>query len=59
MLESIHDCQIVLVRGMGSGAFNRLMAGGIRPILTDISGVEEAVNAYLTGSLTDHPERLH
>lgn len=59
MLEGIHDCQVVLARGMGTGAFNRLVSSGIRPIITDISSVEAAVNAYLTGSLIEHPERLH
>jgi hypothetical protein len=31
----------------------------IRPILTDIADIEEAVKAYINGSITDHTERLH
>jgi len=59
MIEPIKDCQTVLVRGMGTGAYNRLTSSGIRPIITDEANMENAVNAYLAGALTDHPERLH
>jgi predicted Fe-Mo cluster-binding NifX family protein len=59
MIEPIRDCQVVLARGMGSGAFNRLASIGIRPWITEVVNIEEAVNAYLEGSLTDHPERVH
>ena len=59
MIESISDCQVVLVRGMGMGAYNSLTSSGIHPIVTDVPNIENAVNAYLAGTLTDHPERLH
>lgn len=59
MIEPISDCQIVIVRGMGMGAHRSLMANGIRPIVTNVENIEEALIAYLSGSLTDHPEKLH
>jgi predicted Fe-Mo cluster-binding NifX family protein len=59
MIESISDCQVVLARGMGMGAFNKLVSTGIRPIITEIRSIESAINAYLAGTLADHPERLH
>ena len=59
MMEPIRDCQVVLVRGMGMGAFNKLTASGIRPVITDVSDMEAAVASYLAGTLIDHPERLH
>ncbi|HSL42629.1 MAG TPA: NifB/NifX family molybdenum-iron cluster-binding protein [Anaerolineales bacterium] len=59
MMEPISDCQVVLVRGMGMGAFNKLSSSGIRPIITEISNIESAVASYLAGTLMDHPERLH
>jgi predicted Fe-Mo cluster-binding NifX family protein len=59
MIEPISDCQIVIARGMGAGAHRSLLAGKIRPIVTDVENIEEALNAYLSGSLTDHPEKLH
>jgi len=59
MMDPISDCQVLLARGMGTGAYNALTARGIRPILTDISTIEEAVQAYIGGQLADHPEWLH
>lgn len=59
MLEPIRDCQVLLARGMGGGAHNNLLEAGIQPILTDISDIEQAVQAYLTGKIKDHLERLH
>jgi predicted Fe-Mo cluster-binding NifX family protein len=59
MLEPILTCQVLIARGMGGGAHNNLVEAGIQPILTDISDIEQAVQAYLDGKLKDHPERLH
>ncbi len=59
MLDPISDCQVLLARGMGMGAYNSLTARGIQTIMTDIPEIETAVKAYLDGQLTDHPERLH
>lgn len=59
MIEPISDCEIVIARGMGAGAHRSLMADGIRPLITDVENIEDALRAYLSGSLTDHPERLH
>jgi predicted Fe-Mo cluster-binding NifX family protein len=59
MVGVIRDCQVMIGRGMGRGAYDFLSRNGIRPILTDIQGIDEAVQAYLMGNLVDHPERLH
>lgn len=59
MAEPLADCQVLLARGMGNGAYNALRARGITPILTDIADIQSAVQAYLDGTLVDHPERLH
>lgn len=59
MLSAITDCEALLVRGMGFGAHEALTQAGIRPIITDIKTIEQAVQAYLEGSITDHPEKLH
>jgi hypothetical protein len=32
---------------------------GIQPIVTDISIIDEAVQAYINGTLVDHTEKLH
>lgn len=59
MFENILDCQILLARGMGQGAYRGLQEAGIRPILTDIADIDIAVQAVMDGSIEDHPERLH
>lgn len=59
MFTAIKDCEVVLARGMGRGAYNGLQRMGIRPILTDICDIDTALQAVLDGSIEDHPERLH
>jgi predicted Fe-Mo cluster-binding NifX family protein len=59
MIEAIADCDVLLARGMGTGAYESLRQAGIRPIITDIARIDDAVQAYLEGKLEDHPEWLH
>ncbi len=59
MIEPIIDCQVLITRGMGNGAYSALKIRSIEPLITDIKEIEEAVKAYLSGTLIDHPERLH
>jgi predicted Fe-Mo cluster-binding NifX family protein len=59
MIEAITDCEVILVRGMGRGAYLAMEEAGIKPIVTDIEAIEEAVRAYLAGEIVDHTERLH
>ena len=59
MSAAIADCQALLARGMGAGAYESLQQAGIRPVITDIPTIDEAVQAYLAGRIVDHPERLH
>ena len=59
MFETIKDCQFLLARGMGQGAYNGLQQTGIQPIITDIPEIEKAVEAVIDGSIEDHKERLH
>lgn len=59
MIAPISDCEALLTRGMGMGVHNSLKAHGIKPIITDIREIEAAVAAYLAGTITDHPEKLH
>jgi len=68
MASAIADCQVLLARGtlaphasagVGAGAYDSLRAAGIRPIVTDIAKIDDAVKAYLMGTLVDHTERLH
>jgi predicted Fe-Mo cluster-binding NifX family protein len=59
MAEVIRDCEALLCRGMGYGAYASMQQLGIRPMVTDVADIEEAVQAYIEGRLQDHPEKLH
>ena len=59
MAQAIADCEVLLCRGMGAGAYESMKQAGIRPIVTDISGIDEAVQAYLEGKIVDRTDRLH
>jgi predicted Fe-Mo cluster-binding NifX family protein len=59
MAAPILDCEVVIARGMGGGAYAKLREAGIRPVLTDARDINEAARQYARGELVDHPERLH
>ncbi len=59
MIESIQDCEAIIVRGMGRGAYLAMEQANIRPFVTEIADAEEAVKAYIDGTLEDHIGKLH
>jgi predicted Fe-Mo cluster-binding NifX family protein len=59
MAETIKDCQVVLARGMGNGAYQGMLQNNIKPIVTDIQTIDEAVQAVINGTIVDHTEKLH
>jgi predicted Fe-Mo cluster-binding NifX family protein len=59
MFAPVQDCEAVITRGMGRGAYVGLQGIGVKPVVSDIPRVEDAVQAYINGTLTDHPEKLH
>lgn len=59
MAETIKDCEALLCRGMGTGAYQSMQQCGIRPVVTDIAEIEAAVQAYIRGEIVDHVDRLH
>jgi predicted Fe-Mo cluster-binding NifX family protein len=59
MAAAIADCEVLLARGMGAGAYESMKQANIRPVITDVATIDEAVQAYLSGSLRDHVEKLH
>jgi predicted Fe-Mo cluster-binding NifX family protein len=58
-MQSILDCSVLITRGLGMGAYNALKIRSIEPIITDIKQIEDAVRAYLIGTIINHPERIH
>jgi predicted Fe-Mo cluster-binding NifX family protein len=59
MFQAIKDCDAVICRGMGAGAYESMKECGIRPIVTDVEAIDDAALAYASGSLVDHIEKLH
>jgi predicted Fe-Mo cluster-binding NifX family protein len=59
MAATIADCEVLLCRGMGAGAYESMKQAGIRPIVTDIPNIDEAVQTYLKGEIVDRTDRLH
>jgi len=49
--ETIADCQVLLAGGMSRGAYERMKSYNIKPVLTDVDDIEEAVTRYAEGTL--------
>lgn len=59
MLAPIADCALVIANGIGAPMSQRLRQAGLQLICTPILSVDEAIAAYLAGTLDDHPELVH
>jgi predicted Fe-Mo cluster-binding NifX family protein len=59
MVQAVLDCEAIICRGMGRGAYESMKGHGIKPIVTDFELIDDAVKAYLDGSIEDHVDRLH
>jgi predicted Fe-Mo cluster-binding NifX family protein len=58
MFAPIRDCQVLLVGGMGGGAYQKALSAGLEVVL--ISGaIEAAARDYLSGSVTSDGLRVH
>jgi predicted Fe-Mo cluster-binding NifX family protein len=59
MAAAIADCEALLCRGMGMGAYESMKAVSIRPVVTDIADIDEAVMTYVQGQIVDRVDKLH
>lgn len=59
MLRTISDCEVLVAGGMGAGAYSAIRESGLTPILTDIKTIDDALAAYLSGTLENRIERVH
>jgi predicted Fe-Mo cluster-binding NifX family protein len=59
MAQTIADCEAIICGGMGAGAYESMRQLNIRPVVTDLRKIDDAIQAYLTGSLKDRTELLH
>jgi predicted DNA-binding protein (UPF0251 family)/predicted Fe-Mo cluster-binding NifX family protein len=59
MAQNIDDCQVLIVGGMGYGAYESMKSRGLEAVITDISNIDEAVKLYIDGKLPNLMEKLH
>jgi predicted Fe-Mo cluster-binding NifX family protein len=59
MFDNIKDCDIIVTRGMGRGAYLDLQQLGIKPIVTDIADINTAIQAILDNTIINHTDELH
>lgn len=59
MAEAISDCDVIICGGMGRGAYQSMQSFGIRPVVTDITDIDRALQAFLEDNLKDMTEKLH
>jgi len=59
MAGTIADCQVLIAGGMGWGAYDSMKSYNVEPVVTDVEGIDEAVQLYLDGKLTNLMDRLH
>jgi len=59
MAEAILDCEALLCGGMGMGAYQSMIERGIKPVVTDIAEIDQAVMAYAEGKIVDRVDWLH
>ena len=59
MMETIQDCDVLMARGMGQGAHINLRERGIKPLLVDIQDIQEALDAFILGTLIENLDRVH
>jgi len=59
MAQAIHDCEVLICGGMGMGAYQSMQAFGITPYVTQLTSIDEALQAFLTDELHDEIDLLH
>ena len=59
MAQVIADCKALLCGGMGMGAYESMRQLNIQPVVTELSDIEAAAQAFIDGKLIDHTELLH
>jgi predicted Fe-Mo cluster-binding NifX family protein len=58
MAVAIKDSQVLIVGGMGKAAYEHMQRFNIEPIVTDVSGIEDALKLYVEGKLPNLMNRL-
>jgi len=53
LFQAIHDCDVLLARGMGPRLADDLAARGIKPIVTNETDIARALNCLIKGELKE------
>jgi predicted Fe-Mo cluster-binding NifX family protein len=59
MADAIADCDVIIARGMGYGAYASLKIRNLEAIITDQKSIDQAVDLFLKGKLDNLMEKLH
>ena len=59
MADTIVDCQVLLAGGMGRGAYESLKSYNIKPVVTDVGDIDQAVRLHVDGKLPNLMDRVH
>ena len=59
MLANVKDCKVIIAGGMGRPMYEKLRESGVAVYITRTRGADEAVKAFIDGSLGSHLELLH
>ena len=58
MAEAIKDSQVLIAGGMGMAAYESMRRFSIEPIVTDVTGIDDAVKLYVEGKLPNLMNRV-
>jgi predicted Fe-Mo cluster-binding NifX family protein len=59
MTGNVMDCQILVARGMGFGAYQHITEAKLKPIITHNQNIDDAVREIISGTIVNHEEKLH
>lgn len=59
MAAPLAGCKALICGGMGMGAYQSMKTLNIVPVVTDLTDLDQAVQAFIDGKLVDHTEMLH
>jgi predicted Fe-Mo cluster-binding NifX family protein len=59
MIAPVADCECLVARGMGQGAYDRINQAGLRAIITDLVDPDQAALACANGSIVNLVGKLH
>jgi predicted Fe-Mo cluster-binding NifX family protein len=52
MLDTLKDCEVLIVNRIGTGAYDYFTNAGIKVTATDVRNIDDAISLYIQGKLT-------